>query len=194
MPQQETSLRARKRRAVQDEVTLAAIELFIANGFDETPVEKIAAAVGMSERTFFRYFSTKDDVLERLSTHWRTHTAQLLAERPADEPTWVAIRRALDAFVESTTTDEFALPLLRLLYTTPHLYGRHMLKMRLWREGFGAAIQQRRPDEDEQTVRIQAAVAVACFESAREAWVACDGTRPLAELLDAAMAEVWPIA
>ena len=81
MSQPDTSLRARKRRAVKEDLTLAAIDLFITNGYDETTVEKIAAAVGMSERTFFRYFATKDDVLEQLSAYWRDLAARTFAER-----------------------------------------------------------------------------------------------------------------
>lgn len=193
MSQPDTSLRARKRRAVKDDLTLAAIDLFIQNGYDETPVEKIAATVGMSERTFFRYFATKDDVLEQLSEYWRERAGRELAERPADESDWVSLRRCLDPFVESTSADDFALPLLRLIYSTPQLYGRHMMNMRRWRKVFADALRTRRPEAPDMTIRVQAAMAAACFESAREAWVESDGEESLPELIDSAMSEVWPL-
>ncbi len=193
MSQPATSLRDRKRRAVQDDLTLAAVDLFISNGFDETPVERIAAAVGMSERTFFRYFASKDDVLEQLSARWRERTAELLAARPTDEPAWTSMRRSLDAFVEAATPDAFTLPLLRLIYSTPKLYGRHMLNMRRWREMFADGLRARTPGTSELTLKLRATMAVACFEAARETWTESEGERPLAELLDAAMAEVWPL-
>src|SRR5271165_463942 len=57
------SLRSRKQQFVRDAIFDAAIELFAAKGFDETTVEEIAQAAGVSRASFFRYFSSKDDLL-----------------------------------------------------------------------------------------------------------------------------------
>ena len=51
------------KKAVRSEISKAALSRFRAAGFDQTTVEEIAADVGMSSRTFFRYFSSKDDLL-----------------------------------------------------------------------------------------------------------------------------------
>jgi AcrR family transcriptional regulator len=57
------SLQSRKQELVRVAIHDAAIELFAANGFDGTTVEEVAKAAGVSRRSFFRYFASKDDLL-----------------------------------------------------------------------------------------------------------------------------------
>lgn len=54
-------LRERRRRATLAEIENAALDLFERQGFEDTTVEHIAAAAGVSTSTFFRYFPTKED-------------------------------------------------------------------------------------------------------------------------------------
>jgi AcrR family transcriptional regulator len=56
-------LRVRKQQFVRNSIFDAAIELFAVKGFDETTVEEVAQAAGVSRASFFRYFSSKDDLL-----------------------------------------------------------------------------------------------------------------------------------
>jgi AcrR family transcriptional regulator len=58
-----SSLQSRKQQFVRNAIFDAAIELFAAKGFDETTVEEVAQAAGVSRASFFRYFSSKDDLL-----------------------------------------------------------------------------------------------------------------------------------
>ncbi len=57
------SFQMRKRQLVRDTIHQAAIELFARRGFDETTVDEVAEAAGISRRSFFRYFQSKDDLL-----------------------------------------------------------------------------------------------------------------------------------
>jgi AcrR family transcriptional regulator len=59
----EFSLRSRKQQFVRDAIFDAAIELFAAKGFEETTVDDVAQAASVSRASFFRYFSSKDDLL-----------------------------------------------------------------------------------------------------------------------------------
>src|SRR6476619_5394403 len=88
------SLRDHARGAVRDEVMKQAWLLFADHGFEATTVDQVAAAAGMSRRTFFRYFAGKDElVLDRLLESGEG-IATALAERPAAEDAWTALRAA----------------------------------------------------------------------------------------------------
>jgi AcrR family transcriptional regulator len=56
-------LRERNRRQTLQRIAEVGIELFLAKGYDATTLDEIAAAAGISRRTFFYYFRSKDDIL-----------------------------------------------------------------------------------------------------------------------------------
>ncbi|ONM50196.1 mycofactocin system transcriptional regulator [Nocardia donostiensis] len=89
------STRGRPRGTTKRELELIAMRLFSEQGFDETTVEQIAAAAGISGRTFFRYFPGKAEVL------WYSFDDEVAALR-ADfatvgdtEPLMAAVRRVV---------------------------------------------------------------------------------------------------
>jgi AcrR family transcriptional regulator len=57
------SLKARKQKIVREIIWDAATDLFVKKGFDETTVDDIAQAAGISPRSFFRYFASKGDLM-----------------------------------------------------------------------------------------------------------------------------------
>jgi mycofactocin system transcriptional regulator len=89
--------RGRRPSTSRVDVARAALELFRRQGYDQTTVDEIAAAVGVSRRTFFRYYESKRD------TVWGEFDAELirladqLAAAPADEPMMDVLRRAVMA-------------------------------------------------------------------------------------------------
>lgn len=76
-------LRERNRRETLQRIADVGMELFLANGFEATTLDEIAAAAGISRRTFFYYFKSKDDILlahvagydDALKTSIRDHAA-----------------------------------------------------------------------------------------------------------------------
>ncbi len=88
------------------EVEAAALGLFELHGFANVTVEDIAAGAQISVRTFYRYFPTKEDVLQ---VRIDTRTADLraaLARRSVEEPTLQAVRLA---FAEIVSADDLVL-------------------------------------------------------------------------------------
>jgi AcrR family transcriptional regulator len=82
-----SSLRIRKQQLVRDAIFDSAIELFEAKGFDETTVEEIAQAAGVSRASFFRYFSSKDDLLaQNVIKYGEALKAAIKASPPSSTP------------------------------------------------------------------------------------------------------------
>jgi TetR/AcrR family transcriptional regulator, regulator of mycofactocin system len=87
--------RGRRPSTTRQDVARAALELFSSRGYDDTTVDQIAAAVGVSRRTFFRYYDSKRDVV------WGEFDAELirlgaqLASAPDDQPMMDVLRRAV---------------------------------------------------------------------------------------------------
>ena len=74
-----------KRLATREALQRAALELFAAEGFDATSSAAVAAAAGVTERTFYRHFPTKEAVLFDDYEHRLDWLALALARRPLDE-------------------------------------------------------------------------------------------------------------
>lgn len=188
-------LRERTRRAVQRELLLVAIDLFAAQGFESTTVDQIASAAGLSRRSFFRYFKTKEAVLTETLAELGRQLAAELAARPADEAPWLALRRSFDGLVHEMSADSRALVMTRLMLDTPALQASHLQKATGWRTTLAAALAPRLVGPvTEADRRLQAdavsGAALACLMAAQEEWVRADGARPLGELVDATMAAV----
>jgi AcrR family transcriptional regulator len=60
----------------------AALDLFMAQGYDSTTTDQVAARAGVSTRTFFRYFDSKDEVLFRGQRFWSETVADLIKQQP----------------------------------------------------------------------------------------------------------------
>src|ERR1700753_3744188 len=75
----------------------AAMELYAARGFEQTTVAEIAARAGLTERTFFRHFSDKREVLFSGSAMLQELLAARVAAAPDDASRFVAVGEALEA-------------------------------------------------------------------------------------------------
>lgn len=87
----ELRLRERKKRATRTALSHAAIRLAIERGWSNVTVEDIAAAAGVSERTFRNYFAGKAAAITALHLDRMVRIADDLRARPADEPFWEAV-------------------------------------------------------------------------------------------------------
>jgi AcrR family transcriptional regulator len=84
-------LRARKKRLMRQQLSDAATRMFVERGFDAVRVAEVAEACGVSEKTVFNYFPTKESlVLDRLEATMASLRAGLA--EPAVPPVQAALR------------------------------------------------------------------------------------------------------
>ncbi|MCA6939912.1 TetR/AcrR family transcriptional regulator [Pectobacterium polaris] len=86
------------KKALKEQIALVAYELFRKNGYDKTTVEAIASATGMSTRTYFRYFPTKEDVLMEQTYAFRERFIEGFTEKLDSEDIWEAMKNLLTEY------------------------------------------------------------------------------------------------
>ncbi|TDQ50723.1 TetR family transcriptional regulator [Actinorugispora endophytica] len=187
------SLRERTRRAVRGEIAEAAMGLFLEKGFDSTTVEEIAQAAGISRRSYFRYFTGKDEALAGALEAIGRAIAEELAQRPAGEAPWACLRHAFAPLLARAEADPRAAALARLMLERPDLQRG---KEASWQEGIAQALAHRLPQgttEPAFVSRALAGAAICCLHSAQDQWLRPGEDRPLSALLDTAMDAVHPL-
>ncbi len=194
----ETTLAQRKRQLVSDELTEAALQLMAREGFDAVTVDAIAAAAGVSKRTFFRYFASKEDVVVQFLAGMGAGMHTELAARPAAEPPSVALRHtvwaAMAACADGAEHAGRALPVVQLILRTPALRARFQEHQARWRDDLAAETARRLGLDPEADLypRIAAGAALVAFDTVLRRWSDSDGADDPAALTDRAFAVLAP--
>ena len=188
-------LRERTRRAVQAEIVATAMRLFLERGFEATTMEQIAGEIGISRRSLFRYFGTKEDIV--LGDHAESGRVlkAALEARPAGESPWDALRAALKTLFESLPySPEDFLKITTMLHASPSLRARQLEKRQQWTELLVPDIARRLGADADPMTQLRAgalvACALACSEAATQAWVRSNGTVDMERAFDEAVAAV----
>ncbi len=182
------SRRGRRRATTAGELERAAFDLFERDGFDATTVEDIAAAVGISKRSFFRYFDSKNDVVWGNFGEGLQRMRENFARCPADQPIMDAVRTVVVDFNRFDADQEPRhRKRMELILKVPALQAHSTLRYRDWREVVAEFVGGRLglPAHDlvPQAVGYSTlGVAIAAYEH----WLAEEGT-DLAEVLDRAL-------
>jgi AcrR family transcriptional regulator len=188
-----SGLREVTRRAVRAEVSAKALELFVSQGFDRTPVDQIAAEVGMSTRSVFRYFDTKEDMVVGDLIELGHEVAEAFRGRPARESVWTALRGALQVSVDSLENGEYGLRKATMLAETPSLRTAMLGKHLQWQQLLvpEAAGRLGGPGKTRE-LRAHSLVscALACLDVAATEWTRERGNASLGNLLDTAIGAV----
>jgi AcrR family transcriptional regulator len=190
---------SRTRRAAHDEIVAVAMGLFLNRGFEATTIDDIAAAAGISRSSFFRYFGTKEDVVLRHLAADGGALRAALEQRPGGEDAWTALLQAFLALDQASVSGDRTLKISAMMYGTPSLRARSAEKHLQWREELLPEVRRRlglpsgSPHAD-VAARAMVAAAIACMDTAGEAWARAGGEPPLSDLLITAFTAVAPVA
>lgn len=160
-------LRQRKRRQTREKIEQVALALFLEKGFDAVTVDEIAAMADVSRRSFFDYFSRKEDVVYAWQLHYAAVLVEAIASRPTDEP----LRRTVEAAVTSSISasrSERDLALGKLVAETPALQRRDQILFSTLERVLAEALAARYPQSDAVEVRIVAMAGIGALRIGRE--------------------------
>lgn len=173
----------------QGRLAEAALDLFLERGFDQVTVAAIAERAGLTERTFFRHFADKREVLFGAGGLSDVMTSAVIDAPPSATPI-ESVAAALEATV--TIFDEARRPFARrrraVISASPELQERELVKLASLVVDMTAALRRRGVKEPAATLAAEAGMTV--FRIAFDRWVDESEQRDLRRLLRASLKDL----
>lgn len=190
----ESTLWQRSRQAAYAEITRVAMRLFLDQGFEQTTIDQISSTAGISRRSFFRYFGTKEDIVLGDLANQGELVREALEQVPPTVGPWDALRQALEAVDALEIEPGVTLKIAKMMYGTPSLRSRSIEKHLHWQSLLVPDIRRRlglaADDLANPAPGAIVASAIACLDVAGELWTSGGGIGDLAALYDRAVAGV----
>jgi AcrR family transcriptional regulator len=180
-------LRERKRQLTLARIAETGLKLFIENGYEATTLDAIAAASGISRRTFFYYLKSKEDVLlaHESGDAPRALRPTFLEQSPDQRP----IDAARKTFLALASRYQSRESLLadRILRSTETLRLRKEALLVRMEEVLAEAMYDLWPDRSQRpALRLAAMMAMGAFRFAKENWRQDNAAHPLTHYIDEA--------
>lgn len=143
-------LRERKRQQTRRELISAAVRLFEMRGYEQTTVAEIASAAGVSTKTFFNYFASKDEVLfPHLSRRIDAAVALIEQRGPDDQMADVLMAAMQHMLADALTTEVdggLAVVRLPMILSVPAVQAATLHRYFLAETDLARALQRAYPD------------------------------------------------
>jgi AcrR family transcriptional regulator len=181
------SLRERKRAATLERIAETGLKLFVENGYEATTLDAIAAASGISRRTFFYYLKSKEDVLlaHESGDIPRVLRPTLLEQSPEQSPIEAARKTFL--ILASRYMSRESVLADRILRSTEALRLRKEALLVQMEEVLAEAMYELWPDETRRpALRLAAMMAIGALRFAKENWRQENAAHPLTHYIDEA--------
>jgi AcrR family transcriptional regulator len=161
---------------------LAALELYLERGFEQTTVAQIAERAGLAERTFFRHYADKREVLFGGSPALQERLVVAVAQAPADAAPIDAVAIGLDAIGDTLQSRfEHARKRYRVIRANPELQERELIKMAALATALAEALEQR--GVPQLAADLAAEAGIAAFKIGFERWIGAPEEQDLATLM-----------
>jgi AcrR family transcriptional regulator len=172
---------------VRERLQEAALELFTERGYQVTTVDAIAERAGVTQRTFFRYFGDKGEVLFDDDGELLAVLVEAVTRAPPGEPVLQVVRRGLLALAAhmQPARDELRRR-AAAIDAESDLRERELLKLDRWRARLIEALVDRGTSAAAAAVAVGASAA--CFEVAYRSWLGDRARTSLARRVDKALA------
>jgi AcrR family transcriptional regulator len=188
-----TTLWDRTRQLASREILETALRLFAEQGYDETTIAQIAREAGVSQRTLFRYFGTKEDLLGGDQARFGQVLTDTIGAQPAEAGVWEVLRAGIAAVLDLHDSREQALERFRLLHHTASLRAGWLEKRLRFQDDLLPLVEARTATAGgraDPRARAVLATAFACLDAATMTWVESDGEGDILDLYDACLAAV----
>jgi AcrR family transcriptional regulator len=169
----------------------AAMELYRERGFDRTTVAQIAERAGLTERTFFRHFEDKREILFAGGAQLQELVVGAVASAPDSATPLQAIGAGIEAagaMLEEHRGRRFARQRQQIIAASPELRERELHKLAALAAGVAEALRER--GVGDPGASILGEIAIAIFRVSFERWVAESSGPDLNELMRRALAEL----
>jgi AcrR family transcriptional regulator len=172
----------------------AALELYRDRGFERTTVTEIAERAGLTERTFFRHFADKREVL----FGGAGALTDFLVSRVDAAPAWLAPIEAIGAALDEAAVaifaerEEFARQRQAIIAQNRELQERELIKLASLAGALAEALRRRGTTDPAASLAAEAGIAV--FRIAFEIWVGEKGERTLSDVIRESMDELKVVA
>ncbi|HTU81754.1 MAG TPA: TetR family transcriptional regulator [Candidatus Acidoferrales bacterium] len=167
----------------------AALELFDERGFDGTTVAEIADRAGLTERTFFRHFADKREVLFAGAEALEGEMVRTIEEAPPSMPAMKAVALGLRAIAEQIPNDrEYVRRRSAIIAANPELQERERNKLAALADAAAAALRKRGVEKSVAYLASETGIAV--FRAAFARWLAENDDRTLTGFISQSLEEL----
>jgi len=166
------TLQARKQQFVRDAIWDAATDLFARKGFDETTVDDIARAAGVSRRSFFRYFSSKSDLMAQgIVSYAASLTEAIDACPPADSLSEV-VRKTVHHVAQQAAANPRTPKIMRIAAKYPTAREAQLSRMAELQDQVASAFARRcrQSPEDDLTPGVLAGLTLSVLSVTFRSW------------------------